>query len=1430
MNERNGRRGGLAVGLLALLAYVPALASSRGRMPADTKLYLYLDPGRLISDAPWTFDGRQFAGWVPHQVIAYLWPQGPWYWLFDRLGVPDWVAHRLWIATLMFLAGAGVWWCSRRLGLGVAAALAAAVAYQLSPYLLPYISRTSAMLLPWAALGWIVGLTALAATRGRWRHPALVALVVASVGAVNATALLMIAPAPVLWLVVAALERRITPRRAVATAARIGVLGLGVSAWWATAVVIQGRAGADVLAFSESLESVSFTSTSTEVWRGMGYWLDYVRDTSAATTTAAAEHLLSGRVIVAGYLLVVVGLVGLTVSAWAHRPYAIALVVTGVILGVGVHPFDDPSPLMNLLVGDGTSGPGLALRSSTRAVPMLVLGLGLGLGALVDAAAARARARSWHGPATRATLTAAVVVLVLVSLPSLTGRRLVDPALARDQEPPAAWLDAAAALDAAPPGYRVLQLPGQEFGAYRWGYTVDPPLPGLTTRPLITRDLLPLGSGAAMDLAYALDDRFQAGIAERAAVAPVARLLGADTIWLTGDAAFERFRTPRPELVADWFADPGDGLGEPVTYGSPAVNTPAVPMLDETALSDERVGTPVAPVALVPLEGPVPIIRASADEVLVTGSGDGLVDAAAAGLLFGDEAVRYTGTLDATDQADAVRSASRVVLTDSHRDRAHHWRGSQDTTGFTESSEWPGSDVVRVDVADERLDVLDPEAAVTDAVQEGPVVAVATGYGEPLAYRPEDRPAMAVDGDPATAWRVADRADPIGHALVLEADEPVDHITLRQPTGAADVRHIARVTVTVGNEVPIDVLLDERSLTGAGQRIDLSPTTGDAGVTITITGVTVPDATVGPALAAVGFAEADLGLGPTTEIVRLADDVGPLLTADVAVSYVLTRQRVDPTNRWRSDPEPMLHRRWYQATARSFVPDVTVRLDARAADGVLAELLGITGAQADVRLTGVPTAAGWAATDGDSATAWITPFGGAVGATLSLTTAGPTSTLTLRPATGAFSPITAVRIRAGSVVVDAAVDAAGTVALDRELPAGPLTVEITAVETRPTLDRRYGEPVVLPAAVAEITAGEPTSIPTTVDTGCRDDLLAIDGQAVAVRVTAPTTDLLAGRAVTATACGGAVELAEGRHDMTTTTGSGLQIDRVVLDDGGRAAMTAAPAPPDVTVTSSGRIDRDVTVGPCPSGCWLILGVGHHPEWSARTGDTNLGPPQLVAGGFNGWWLEPHEGTVDVALRWGAQTPLTIALVVSAGAIVACLVLAVAGGRRRRDDNGTSDEPSDPADAARWAGLGRRAGRATQAWAAGVWVVLAGVAVGPAWALGAAGVAGVLVVLAGRPRLAGLVAAAVLAAVAVVVVWVVRTERPFPDAGWPVRFEWLHQLGLFAATALAAAAISDHSRAAPTGGAGSDAPAELAADPSDRRSPSRMFRLRRPTEH
>lgn len=77
-------------------------------MPADTKLYLYLDPGRLLSTSAHTWDPSLYGGWVPHQMAAFLWPSGPWFWTCERLGLEDWIAHRLWLGTILFLGGLGI--------------------------------------------------------------------------------------------------------------------------------------------------------------------------------------------------------------------------------------------------------------------------------------------------------------------------------------------------------------------------------------------------------------------------------------------------------------------------------------------------------------------------------------------------------------------------------------------------------------------------------------------------------------------------------------------------------------------------------------------------------------------------------------------------------------------------------------------------------------------------------------------------------------------------------------------------------------------------------------------------------------------------------------------------------------------------------------------------------------------------------------------------------------------------------------------------------------------------------------------------------------------------------------------------------------------------------------------------------------------------
>ena len=74
-------------------------------------------------------------GTVTHQNIGYLFPMGPFYWVFDRLGVPDWVAQRLWLGSILFFAGLGMLYLFRTLGLRGSGAVVGALAVHAQPVL-----------------------------------------------------------------------------------------------------------------------------------------------------------------------------------------------------------------------------------------------------------------------------------------------------------------------------------------------------------------------------------------------------------------------------------------------------------------------------------------------------------------------------------------------------------------------------------------------------------------------------------------------------------------------------------------------------------------------------------------------------------------------------------------------------------------------------------------------------------------------------------------------------------------------------------------------------------------------------------------------------------------------------------------------------------------------------------------------------------------------------------------------------------------------------------------------------------------------------------------------------------------------------------------------------------------------------------------------
>jgi arabinofuranan 3-O-arabinosyltransferase len=165
--SERGRRY-LENALFALLVYVPILLMSPGKVESDTKSYLYLDPDRLLSMARTMWTPRVAMGGMSHQTIGYLFPMGPYYWVMDRISVPDWVAQRLWLGTIILLAGLGIRYLLRTLGVRGVGVPVAMVAYAFTPYVLGNSAQYTVLLGPWAAMPWWIAFMVLGLRRGGW--------------------------------------------------------------------------------------------------------------------------------------------------------------------------------------------------------------------------------------------------------------------------------------------------------------------------------------------------------------------------------------------------------------------------------------------------------------------------------------------------------------------------------------------------------------------------------------------------------------------------------------------------------------------------------------------------------------------------------------------------------------------------------------------------------------------------------------------------------------------------------------------------------------------------------------------------------------------------------------------------------------------------------------------------------------------------------------------------------------------------------------------------------------------------------------------------------------------------------------------------------------------------------------------------------------
>lgn len=1404
----------------AALCYLPLLATAPGQVVADTKSYLYLDPGRLLRRAWSMWDPHVGLGTVTHQNIGFLWPMGPYYWLLERLGLPDWAAQRLWLGSIMVLAGLGAGFLARTLGWRGPAVATATCAYGLSPYLLTIAVRISAILLPFVALPWLIAVALRAARTGSWRHPALFALIVASTGTSNATSILLVGVGVAVWVVWAPLAGLAPLGDVVRAVARIGLLSLATSAWWIAGLSVQAGYGVPVLRYTESVEVTAAASAAQEVLRGLGYWFFYGDDARGPWVGLSTPYQTDPWLVAATFAVPVLGLAGLALTRWRHRTFAVSLLVVGLALAVGVHPYRDPSPFGRALRAFLHLEVGMAMRSMPRAAPLVVLALALGL-------AAGVRALSRRRPGTGAGASALVVALVVVSLPPLWQRGFAPENLRRPEDLPAYWLEAGRALDARDDGTRVLEVPGADFTSYRWGVTLDPVTPGLTDRPMVARELVPQGSAAGWNLLKAFDGRFQANVAEPASIAPVARLLRAGDLLVRSDLAFEHYDTPRPRLLWQQVLAAA-GLGEPLRLGAPRPNEaedPA-PMVDELALAMPRDLPDPPPVAIVPVQGAPDIVSTKPVEtpVVVAGDGEGIVDLAASGLLDGTELVRYSASMTDAELERALEDGAVLVVTDTNRRRSERWGNVRFTNGHTERA---GEAALRLDRSDARLPVF-PDAADdarTVAVHRGGIRADATSYGVLNELLPEHRPAAAVDGDPATAWRAAENGPSAGERLVLTLDEPArpGTVTFIAPSWRIN-RWVTRVELRFDGRDPMVVDLDERSRAEPGQVIDVGPRRFSELSIEILADSAGPQGRYG-GLSSTGFAEVVIGDGSLVldELVRppvdLLERAGDRPGHPLAL--VLTRLRSAPTDIERLDEEVALARLLSLPAPRRVSLTGSGRLSARAPSPIVDALVGVdpttdpvvTASSTLPALVARPSAA----LDGDAATAWTAAYGDQVGQWLDVEAPQPT-TLDRVAIEVQVDERFSVPLRLGVEVdgqrvtgvevqpPDGPTPAGGTARGEALLPAG-LTgsrLRLVVEEVRSAVTTDWGSRAIrtLPVSIAEVEVdGLSVEAPSgPLSTGCRGDLLTLDGRPVAVELRGEAKAALQGAPLEITACAGPLDLSPGEHVLRAVPGadSGLDLDRLLLVSGrdGSAALPdgtlrdlmepAGPTPPEVTVLDEDLDHLRVRVSGATPGeeLWLVLGQSRSDGWSAVLDGQELGVSDLVDGFANGWRVRADRGTFEVDLRFEPQRRVEVALWLSLFAGLVCLALAARRPRPPWPAVAPAPEPVEvPAWADRPAPLAWTHRAVLTAVAGAVGLALAGPGV-------AVAVAGVAVLASSRLPwwVAASAAPVAMAASGAYVVAAIVRRHPRPGLEWVTELPHAHPIAWFAVLSLVAVTV------------------------------------------
>jgi arabinofuranan 3-O-arabinosyltransferase len=1240
----------------------------------DTKLDLTQAPAALLARSFTLWDPQAAAGQLQNQAYGYLFPMGPFFWLWHQLGAPPWVVQRLWWCLLLLVAFHGMRLLLARLGIGTGTSrMVAAFAYALAPRMLEGLGAISSEIWPMAVAPWVL-LPLVTARPGDERVAASrSAVAFLAAGAVNAVASLALLPLPALWILTRAKGARLR------LAGWWGLCVALVSAWWIVPLLLLGRYSPPFLDWIESSAVTTSGASTTEAMRGTTQWIAAISGARGPQWPAGWEILTQQSIVWFGLVLAAVGLVGVWRAGPTWSLFARSGLVVGLVLvtlghvGPGVGP--QSADLGTLL--DGALAP---FRNTHKFEPVVRVVLCLGLAHALPSLEGLLRRAGGRVP----HLVTAVVLLAIAAqaaAPVFQGVSQRGQFLAV----PGYWKQAADWLGEHRGPGRTLVLPGSTAPASYWGDPRDEALQPLASSPWIVRDAVPLGSAGATRMLNDIEARVASGYGGTELRNALLRM-GISRVLLRSDLNYRATGAPAPMVVRAALTSAG---ARPVVAFGPELGgsinpgvafdggqdqpVPAIVVFD---LGDD---TSIAPTRAVPV----------ADTAVVAGGSEAtalLPDPQRPVVLSSD-----TGSLRNTGLQDSPQ-----VLTDTLQRREANFAAVRTNYGppLAAGEDYP--------VPRRAHDWLMPwlyggdlptHQTVKD-VADGSVVTASGSLAYPDLGQVRDLtrvPDSAFDASADTMWESRGYV-PAGQHVEVRWKQALtlpDHVDA--VFDMLDGANIAAVTVTTD--------------AGTARTPVSSPQPGNAGARTTVR-LSVPPgrsttfrltiAETRPGKPTVRVRDIGVGVLPRVESwLRL-----PAATSG-AVSGVLLQASPDRVPACVPGFHDVLHCRPDRAKVaegeldlrRVFtLPTATTMTGAgsvvpRGASSTARLLNRPDDIRATATSTWVPGAstAPQLAIDGDPATYWAaSPSATSPGLTLRFPERRVVRGLRFEtdPAvTG--RRITEVEIKVGGKTYQRTVDPDTVRATVRIPETEASTVAITVLESTDLALRSDGRNDPAPVVLGDVNlVGDPwpalerSDVAMPCGFGPR---LQVNGTEYPTEVSGSRADLVQGHPLQLRVCG-STRLPKGESRLRVLASAEFGIRNLSLwtsDESGQSALSgqsgqsSSGAP--VAASRWSATDRAIRLPDLSEPSTVQVRENANPGWAAR-----LGGKQALPVTLDGWsqgWVVPAAGAGLLQLDFSPQTPFRVALAL--GLLTALLVVVLAATGRRRSPGGVGPEARLP---------------------------------------------------------------------------------------------------------------------------------------------------------